>query len=373
MRAGGMAAAVERVLVQPDALKSHCVGLLARLGVAAEDAEVTADVFCQAELMGEESHGLRLFLHVLGRLRAGGDRAETRIATVTERGALALWDGGRSVGQVVAARAMRHAINLARRHGLGFVAARNANSFTSAKYYALIAADAGMIGCAFTNTSRKLMPPPGGRTPVIGNNPVAYAAPAGRHGRFVLDMACTAAAVERIVQARDERRPIPPGWALDADGKETTDPQRALDSLALLPFGGHKAFGLAMVHELLTSVLAGGPLMAGEATGFLPYDQPMNTAFSMLAIDISAFQPVAGFEQRMEAMIAAVKASGPRSPDAAILYPGERALAERARRLAEGIPLVRSTFDGLNDWAHSLAAPALAAKAGRVARQSRSG
>jgi LDH2 family malate/lactate/ureidoglycolate dehydrogenase len=352
--------APERVRVDAAELKAHCGELLEKLGVEPADAALTADVFCQAELMGEESHGLRLFLQVLARLKAGGDRAKTEVAILKERGAIALWDGRRSLGQVVAARAMSHAIELAGRHGIGFVAVRNANSFTSAKYYALLAADAGMIGCAVTNTSRKLMPPPGGATPVLGNNPVAYAAPGGRHGAFVLDMACTEAAVEKIVAAHEAGAAIPHGWALDADGNDTTDPAAALKSLVLLPFGGYKAFGLAMVHEMLTGVLAGGPLMAGEATGFQPYDKPMNTAFSMLAIDISAFQPVEDFARRMETVIDAVKASRPRSPAEKIRFPGERSLAERAERLKNGVPLRRSVYERLGDWARSLeAAPLL--------------
>lgn len=350
------------ILVDGEALKAHSVRLLERLGVSATDASATADVFCQAELMGEESHGLRLLLHVLGRLKAGGDRAVTDIAPIMDRGAVALWDAQRSLGQVTAARAMALAVEKARAHGIGFVAVRNGNSFTSAKYYPLLAAGAGMIGCAFTNTSRKLMPPPGGATPIIGNNPVAYAAPAGRYGAFVLDMACTAAAVERILRAKEQREAIPSGWALDLDGNDTTDPEKALESLALLPFGGYKAFGLAMVHEIVTSVVAGGALFAGDAKGFLPYDGPMNTSFSMLAIDISAFQPVAEFEQRMETMIETIKSSRLRSPEQRILYPGERSLAELSRRRQEGIPLAASTFAKLNDWARDLDAPQLASK-----------
>jgi LDH2 family malate/lactate/ureidoglycolate dehydrogenase len=286
----------------------------------------------------------------------------TEIATIVDRGAVALWDAQRSLGQVTAARAMNLAVEKARSHGIGFVTVRNGNSFTSAKYYPLLAAEAGMIGCALTNTSRKLMPPPGGATPILGNNPVAYAAPAGRYGAFVLDMACTAAAVERIVHAQEQGEPIPLGWALDTEGNDTTDPQEALRSLALLPFGGYKAFGLAMVHEILTSVVAGGALFAGDAKGFLPYDGPMNTSFSMLAIDISTFQPVHEFERDMEQMIETIKSSRLRSPDSKILYPGERSIAEMARRRRDGIPLVLSTFAKLNDWARDLGAPQLASR-----------
>lgn len=337
----------ETVTLPEASIRELCEGILAKLGVAAADAAVTVDVFLQSELMGEESHGLRLLLQVIERLRAGGDRARTAIATVVDRGAIAVWDGQRSLGQVTAARAMALAIDKARIHGIGYVAVRNANSFTSAKYYPLLAAKAGMIGAAFTNTSRKLMPPPGGVTPVLGNNPVSYAAPAGRYGAFVLDMACTAAAVERIVKARERGEPIPEGWALDADGNDTTDPSAALHSLALLPFGGYKAFGLAMVHEILTSVLAGGELMAGNATGFAPYDAPMHTSFSLLALDISAFRPLGEFEAAMETMLARIKSSRLREIGGQILFPGERAQAELRRRQQDGIPVATATWEKL--------------------------
>src|SRR4029079_10461600 len=121
------------------------------------------------------------------------------------------------------------------------------------------------------------------------------------------------------------------------------DPVRAMESLALLPFGGHKAFGLAMVHEILTSVLSGGALFAGKSTGFLPYDGSMNTAFTMLAIDIAAFQPVEEFERRIETVITTIKSSRLRSAGQEILYPGERSFAELARRQRDGVPVAAST------------------------------
>ncbi len=350
----------EPVCVGEDMLRQLCVALLEALGVAPGDALTTADVFLQAELMGEESHGLRLFLLVLERVKAGGDRAVTKIDVEMDRGAVALWNANRSLGQVTAARAMASAMDKARDHGIGFVAVHNANSLTSAKYYPLRAAEAGMIGLVFSNTSRKLMPPPGGTTPVLGNNPVAMAAPAGDYGAFVLDMACTAAAVERIVNAGERGEPIPSGWALDRDGKETNDPALALESLALLPFGGHKAFGLAMVHEILTSVLGGGPLQAGNSKGFEPFDGAMNTAFSLMAIDISAFMAVAAFERRMDALIESIKSAERQDPDVPILYPGERSLGEMTRRKREGIPVAAATLDKLHGWARDLGVAAIA-------------
>ena len=299
-----------RETIDARAFRGHCTALLEALGVTADDAATTVDVFLQAELMGEESHGLRLLLHVLGRIEAGGDRAKTDITVVTDRGAIALWNANRSLGQVTAVRAMARAIEKAREHGLGLVTVRNGNSLTSAKYYALQAARAGMIGFVYTNT--------------------------------------------RILRARDLSIPIPSGWALDSEGRETTDAAEALKSMSLLPFGGYKAFGIAMVNEIVTSVLNGGLIFAGDSTGFQPYAGPMHTSFTLQAIDIAAFQPVTTFERRMETFLDTIKAAEPREPGARILFPGERAQAEQLRRTEAGIPVVAQTLDKLQAWADRL-------------------
>lgn len=343
-----------RITIEVAALRRQCVALVEALGVAPADAAVTAEVFLQAELMGEESHGLRLFLQVLGRIEAGGDRATTDITVVRDRGAIALWDANCSIGQVTAVRAMARAIDKAREHGLGLVTVRNANSLTSAKHYALQAARAGMIGFVYTTASRRVMPPPGGRTPVLGNNPLAVAAPAGRHGCFALDMACTSAAVERILRARDLGIAIPEGWALDREGRETTDPAEALKNMSLLPFGGYKAFGIAMVNEIVTGILGGAVAGLPGANGFQPADLPMRVSFTLQAIDITAFQPLDEFEQRMEAFLDTVKAAEPREPGGTILFPGERALAEHAKRSMSGIPVVAQTLEKLQALATRL-------------------
>jgi LDH2 family malate/lactate/ureidoglycolate dehydrogenase len=160
--------------------------------------------------------------------------------------------------------------------------------------------------------------------------------------------------VERIARAKERGEPIPQGWALDNEGKDTTDPSAALQSLALLPFGGIKAFGLAVFHEILTSVLAGGELMAGNATGFRPYDQPMHTSFSLMAIDIAAFRPRPEFEAAMELMIERIKSSKLREAGGRILFPGERAQAEFDRRRTSGIPVDPVTWSTLRALAAKL-------------------
>ena len=347
------------MVVRAGALRRNCEILLQALGVSEEDAKTAVDVFLQAELMGEESHGIRLFLHVLGRIKAGGDRAATHITVVMDRGAVAMWDANRSLGQVAAAMAMRRAIEKAREFGIGFVGVRNSNSYTSAKYYPLLAVQEGMIGITFTNTSRKLMPPEGGYTPVLGNNPVSIAAPAGRHPPFVIDMACTKAAMERLLQAQERGENIPDDWALDTEGNSTTDPAKAIAAGVLLPFGGYKAFGLATAHEILTSVLFGGILFCGDSKGFLPYDGAMNTSYSFQAINIEWFMPLDEFKTRIDAVIEKIKSSKLRPGIDRILVPGERSANELQKRLESGIPLQQRVFDDLTRWSRVLGVASL--------------
>ncbi len=217
-----------------------------------------------------------------------------------------------------------------------------------------MAVQEGMIGITFTNTSRKMMPPEGGYTPVLGNNPVSIAAPAGKYPPFVLDMACTKVAMERIHQARARQESIPDDWALDSHGNPTSDPAKAIASGVLLPFGGYKAFGLGMAHEILTSVLFGGVLFCGESKGFLPYDGAMNTSYSFQAINVEWFMPLDEFKGRVDAVIEKVKSSKLRRGISGILVPGERSANELKKRLENGIPMQKRVLHDLRRWSKEL-------------------
>jgi LDH2 family malate/lactate/ureidoglycolate dehydrogenase len=328
--------------------------LLERMGVPRADAALVADVHVDADLRGEESHGVRLLLMHLERIKAGTIRPKAKVTVLRDAGAVALFDAHHSLGQVVAARAMELAIEKARRFGIGAVSIRTANSFTSTKYYPLMAARAGMIGIAYSN-SRVMMPPEGAVTPKVGNNPMAIAAPTRDEPTFVLDFACTVAR-EKVRVAATEGRPIPLGWALDAEGAPTTDAAKALASGIQLPFGGYKAFGLGVAHEVLTSVLAGGALFTGTGTGFVPYDNPYHASQYVQAIDISAFGPLDEFRDRMDRMIREIRSAKPRPGVARVFLPGERGFEEMARRRADGVPVPTDVLAGLERWRGELGA-----------------
>lgn len=345
-----------------ETVRSAIEAFFRALGVPQEDAAVITDVHLDAELRGEESHGLRLIPVHISRLQAGSVRPKPAITTLRDRGAMALLDAGHSIGQVVASCAMKMAIAKAKEFSVGIVGVRNAESFTSAKYYPLLAVKAGMIGICYAN-SLPMMPPHGGTTPKVGNNPMAFAAPADAEFPFVLDFANTIAK-EKIRQALAEGRRLSKDWALGRDGTPTTDPQEALMSGALLPFGGYKAFGIGAAHEILTSVLCGGELFTGAGTGFTPADNPYRGSQFFQAIDIEWFMPLADFRKRLDTMIRTIRDTPLAPGHGAVYAPGERGFREMPERRRRGIPVRPAVLNQLNALAETLGVERICASSG---------
>jgi L-2-hydroxycarboxylate dehydrogenase (NAD+) len=341
--------AAEFLRVPADDLRMVETGLLEAMGVSPKDAAVVADVFVQSDVRGEESHGARLFVHLLARIEAGSDRPQSEIAVVRDRHAVAVWDAQQGIGQVIAARAMQEAIKKARTFGVGIVGVRNANSYTSAKYYSLLAAAEGMIGITYANSGVKLVVPHSGRKAITGTNPLSIAAPTKNKPTFVLDMAVSVA-MEKIRQADELGQSGPIGWGLDVEGLETTDPKHILASKALLPIAGAKGFGLGLVHEILTCVLMGGHLFGAGGTGFRPYTNPMNVSQFFEAINIDWFIPLDEFRARMDEAMEAVNSIPPRPGFDRVYYPGEHSSLEEQRRKSDGVPLPKAVISQFNDW-----------------------
>jgi LDH2 family malate/lactate/ureidoglycolate dehydrogenase len=327
--------------------RRFCESLLQANGVSAEDAAIVSDVFIQSDLRGEDSHGMRLLLHVVRRIKAGGDEIDIPPTVVSDRGATAIWDANRGLGQVVAAKAMNLAIAKAKEFGIGVVGVRNANSYTSAKYYPFLATQNNMIGISYANSGVQLVAPHGGASPVVGTNPVAIAAPVRNGDPFVLDMAVSGA-MERVFQAHERGEELPSGWGLDMDGNETREPAKILQSRTLMPWGGYKGFGLGLAHEILTSVLMGGGVFGAGATGFIPYDGPMNVSQYFQAINIEHFVPLDVYFEGMERALGVTKASRLRPGFSEVAVPGERGFREERLRRQNGIPIQKSVVSAFN-------------------------
>lgn len=324
-------------------LVARAAALLEGAGADPETARLTADGLVEADARGLPSHGLMLLPMYLGRIREGSVDPSAGNTVVADLGAIAVLDSHDGLGQATAQDAMETAISRAERHGIGAVVCRNAFHIGGCYRYAELAAAGGMIGIAAANT-RPLMPVPGGARAVVGNNPIAFAAPRAGGDPIVFDAALSEAALGKIRLAAAAGAPIPTSWATDADGVPTADPERAIAGM-LLPAGGAKGFGFALMIDLLTGVLSGGGF--GGALNGLYADPaaPYGSACLFLAIDADRLEP--GFAERAERLAAQVLASPMADPAESPRLPGARGAEAHRRALRDGVPLQQSVTDEL--------------------------
>jgi ureidoglycolate dehydrogenase (NAD+) len=334
------------------------VTILERSGVPTDSALLVAQTLVLADLKGIGSHGMMRLPAYVKRIQTGTIDILAIPEILNETTGTLSMDGKKGLGQVVAVRAMRSVIGKARSTGVGVATVRGGNHFGCASYYAELAVDAGMIGIVACNAS-PVMPPTGGNVPLLGNNPIAIGAPAGKFGRLVLDISTSMAAAGKVVLAKKLGQKIPLDWALGPDGKPTDDPEVALKRLTLLPMAGHKGYGLALMLDLLSGILAGAEHGRGVRSFFREYDQDYNAGFFLLALNIGAFIPLNIFTTALEAYIEEIKTSSRIDPSIPIWVPGEienHLLTERARL---GIPYPSEVVAELNQLARSLSAPEL--------------
>ncbi|MBV8210040.1 MAG: Ldh family oxidoreductase [Burkholderiaceae bacterium] len=344
-------------LVAAERLVSLGTRIYSAIGVPQHDANVLANSLVQADLWGHQSHGVMRLSWYAARIRSGVMQARTQAETVVDAGALALIDGHDGIGQVLASLAAREAIDRAKKHGVGVVGLRNSNHFGTAMYYTLMGARAGCVAFLSTNASAA-MPPWGGKKKAVGTNPWSIAAPAGKYAPMVLDIANTAVARGKIYLARQKGIPIPLGWALDAAGEATTDPDRAIDGI-ILPMAEHKGYAIAMMMDVLSGVLTGSAF-GTAVNGPYQFDRRSGSGHLLIALDIEAFQPLSEFHERMEQLIRQVKAVPLAKGFEEVFYPGELEARNEARNLEQGLQLPQDT---LADLRKEAAAAGLASEA----------
>ena len=325
-------------------LVEFATAVYTEIGVPAQDAQLVADTLVQADLWGHQSHGVMRLSWYAKRIQAGVMAAKTEPEFVSDAGAIAVIDGHDGIGQVLAAYAARDAIRRAKTHGVGVVALRNSNHFGTAMYYTLMPPRDGCIAFLSTNAS-PAMAPWGGRKKTVGTNPWSIAAPAGRYAPMVLDIANTGVARGKVYLAKQKGIPIPLGWAIDAAGKPTTDAAAAIDGI-ILPMAGHKGYAIAVMMDVLSGVLTGSAFGSG-VRGPYQFDHRSGCGQLMIALDIEAFQPLPEFNQKMESLIAELKAVPLAEDFEEVFYPGElEARNEKTNREA-GLQLPDDTLADL--------------------------
>jgi len=351
--AGAVSDDDEAALRLPHAsLHAFAKAAFAMAGLSDEHAGLMADSLVAADLRGTHSHGVVRLPFLVARLDDGGANKQPQIRVVKDSGGTALLDGDGALGAITATRAMDLAVDKARRNGIGMVAAANSDFIGACAHFAMQALPHDMIGIAWTNGFPG-MAPWGGRSNTIGNNPIAFAAPSASHGPIVLDMALSVAAGGRVRLAAKRKERIPTDWLIDRDGNSTDDPAHLFDGGALLPLG-YKGYGLAVFGELLCGVLTGSRVLSEVPAWFAATDQRIGNGHVHIAIDVSRFIEPAAFKQRVDEMVAMLKAT-PRVPGVDdILLPGERAWRMHQAQLREGIAVPAAVAKDLATLARRL-------------------
>ena len=290
--------------VPAEVIESFMVDVFKALGVPEDEARICSDVLIASDLRGIESHGVGRLKYYYDRIVAGVQFTTTKLEIVKETETTAVVDGHHGMGHVIAYRSMRMAMDKARQYGLGAVTVRNGTHFGIAGYYPLMAAEEGMMGLTVTN-ARPAIAPTFTTEPMLGTNPIAFAAPSDMAHPFCFDGATSISQRGKIEVLARAEKPAPEGWIIDAQGEPLTDPDQILEDLgrataALLPLGGagetlagYKGYDLAALVEILSASLCGGVFMK-DLLGFAEDGsrRPYMLGHFFLAIDIEHFIPL---------------------------------------------------------------------------------
>jgi LDH2 family malate/lactate/ureidoglycolate dehydrogenase len=331
------------VTVDAARLRAYVASMFRAAGMSQGASDIMGDALVDADLTGRASHGVLQSEAYLPRLKNGSITTAEKGDVVLDREAVAVLNAKHMLGHLAGDQGMAIAIEKAKKFGIGAVAVRHGAHFGAASRYVLSAAHAGCIGIAMCN-SRPVMPAPGGASPMVGTNPLAIAMPTAREPALVLDMATTEGTVGRLRVAAKAGKQIPPTWAVDVNGVPTTDPDEALKGM-LLPAGGAKGFGLALMIDLFSGLLSSGA-WGDHIPPMRDLSRSPSTSYFFVALDIEHFRPLAGFLTEAQAAAERVRGSKPAPGGDRVTTPGERSWNQRIRN-GETVKLEAATLDVL--------------------------
>ena len=330
-------------------LREYAAAVFESCGCRPEDAATAAEVLVTSDLRGIDSHGVARLPAYVDLLERGDLNPRPEVEVIREMAGTAAIDGDGGLGLIVGPRANRIALEKAAECGSAFVTVRNSSHYGIAGFYPLQAVEEGLIGWSMTNASKRVRPLWSGE-PMLGTNPVAVGFPAGEEPPVVIDMATTPAPYGKVVQALEEGRAIPEGWAVDSEGAVTTDPQEMMDGGALVPLGqdrergGHKGYALGAMVDIFCGVLAGanwGPFVPPFGRREYEPEREVGDGLGHFfgAIAVEGFMDRSRFEARLDEWIRTMRSAEPAEGTDGPLVPGDPEWQTSRRRRKEGIPL----------------------------------
>ena len=336
-----------------DALKVFTRRAFQCVGILEDDAQKIAELMIEADLQGADGHGIFRLPQYIRRIQAGGVNPRPKIRVERERAAMALVNGDNGMGHLAMKYAAELAIAKARTAGSAWVGVRWGNHAGPASLYAKMPMRQGMIGMYFAVGNANHLPPWGGIEMLLSTNPIAVAIPAGEEPPVVLDMASTVAAFGKVKTKAQRGETLPEGWMVDRDGKPLTDPQRMNEGF-LLPIGGYKGYGMALVFGILAGTL-NGAAMGREVIDFNADDvSATNTGQAILAIDVSAFDDLSNFKRRIDELSREIRSSERMTGFERIFLPGEQSHGRFLERSREGVPVPSPLLAALNGLGEKL-------------------
>ena len=341
----------ERIIhVTPERLKRQIVMVLQAWGMDETHRDEIADILVETDLRGIESHGASMLPLYDKMRRAGGLNMRPQPRIVRETMATALIDADAGLGHPVAVQAITLAVDKCLATGVGAISVVNSHHFGAAGIYAEMAARKGCVALVTSSARTVAVIPTGGRSPVLGTNPIAFAAPSRDSDPFLLDMSTSAVAANKVKVYAYHKTPLPAGWVVDGDGKSISDPKDGFrlcmegDVGGLMPLGGnrdtgtHKGYGLAMMAQLLGSTLGGGSFSPFRNRDAIP-GAPDNIGHFFLALQPEFFRGDGSFEDDVAEVLAWLRGSPAIDPGQPVIVAGEPEFAHRIARMQSGIPM----------------------------------
>ena len=331
-----------------------------KFGFAAPQARIITDVLLTSDLYGTESHGMQRMVRYHKSIERGMIQLGAEPEVVFETPVSAVIDGHDGMGQLIGHKAMSMAIEKAKTSGIGIVTARNSNHYGIAGYYAKMACDQGLIGMSCTN-STAIMVPTNGRMAMIGTNPIAIAMPAEPYD-FLFDASTTVVTRGKLEIYNKQGKALPLGWALDKDGKPSSDADDVLRNITakkgggIMPlggdteqFGGHKGYGYAMVCEIFSSILS-----LGTPSHLTTMNNQGLICHGFVAIDPNIFGDAQAIKDHLSGYLQELRSS-PKAEGAQRIYThGEKEVEAVADRMKNGVPVLDNTMVELQDLCSSL-------------------
>lgn len=344
--------ATPTVNVTPSSALALATAVLQAHNVPQDRASTMAEALILADLRGVDTHGINRLPVYISRVVAKIVQPAPELTVQAKTPVMGLLDARNTFGFIAGAMAVDWCTSAAQTYGMGMVAVKHSNHYGMGATYVLRAAKRGLACMAFTNASRA-MPPWGGAEALLGTSPLAVGVPGGAKGDFVLDMSPCVAARGKIRKAARRGERIPEGYALDRDGRSTTDPVAALDGGVVLPIGGPKGSGLAMMMDIFAGVMSGSAFAGGVNDQYKVMDQPQDVGHWFLCFRPEIFLDggMEEFQQRMDVLVQMVRGCKKAAGFERIYISGEVEAEVQQRREAEGIPLTHGEVEALHELA----------------------